>query len=425
MLVAPTVSSALRLSAGVIAGVNVGGFLVTALSKVGRFYLLFFGLFLFRFCSMDFPPFFSTSTSSTSTPSGLPPSVLIRTFLQSHKVTDLTGTAAFVASAWATHAAAAAASSSSSSSLSASSSLLSSSLLKPSRGFALALVVTAWGARLSAHLFTRVLKLGKDERLDFLFPGEDDPPLGGPSTFPLKLAGFWAAQGAWAWVCLLPVTVLHGNPTAARGKLGFAGAACVAAALAFIATEAVADSQKNRHYRDPSSKRGKPCTEGLYSVVRFPNYAAEIGVWSSIACAAATAPGVLASAPLAVAASPLFTLSLFLFLFPFLFLFLFLVLLFLSLMSLSRNHPHLLLFQSIAYALTRGEQKKKKQKAHNIFKPTKTKKLQNKTTDTLSSLTAAASRRSRRRTRGNTAKTRTTGGGSGRLPGCSPTFSRS
>ena len=256
MLVAPTVGSALRLSASVIAAVNAAGFAVTALSK-------------------------------------------------SHKITDLTGTAAFVASAWATHASSSLSATSSSSSSSSSLSLL----LRPSRGFALACVVSAWGARLSAHLFTRVLRLGKDERLDFLFPGEGDPPLGGPSLFPAKLLSFWAAQGAWAWVCLLPVTVLHGNPAAAGGRLGAAGAACVAAALAFVAAEAVADAQKDGHYRDPA-KRGRPCTEGLYSVVRFPNYAAEIGVWASIACAAATAPGVLASAPLAVAASPLFTYSL-------------------------------------------------------------------------------------------------------------------
>jgi steroid 5-alpha reductase family enzyme len=251
MLVPATVGSALRLSAGVIAAVNTAGFAVTAATK-------------------------------------------------SHKVTDLTGTAAFVASAWATHAASLASSTPTSS---------LALLLRPSRGFALACVVSAWGARLSAHLFTRVLRLGKDERLDFLFPGRGDPPLGGPSLFPLKLAGFWAAQGAWAWVCLLPVTVLHGNPAAATGRLGVAGAACAAAALAFVATEAVADSQKNRHYED-ASKKGKPCTEGLYSVVRYPNYAAEIGVWTSLALAAATAPGVLASAPLAVAASPLFTYSL-------------------------------------------------------------------------------------------------------------------
>ena len=252
MIVVPTIGSALRLSAAVIVSVNAAGFVVTAATK-------------------------------------------------SHKVTDLTGTAAFVASAWATHAASSASTSASSTS--------SSLLLRPTRGFALACVVSAWGARLSAHLFSRVLRLGKDERLEFLFPGEGDPPLGGPSAFPLKLAGFWAAQGAWAWVCLLPVTFVHGSPAAARGKLGVAGAACVAAALAFIAAEAVADSQKTRHYKDPSEK-GKPCTRGLYSVVRFPNYAAEIGVWASLAAAAATAPGVLASAPLAVAASPLFTYGL-------------------------------------------------------------------------------------------------------------------
>lgn len=151
--------------------------------------------------------------------------------------------------------------------------------------------------------------MGKDERLDFLFPAQGEPPVGGKSLFPLKLAGFWTAQGVWAFVCLLPVTAVHGTRAAAVGaRLGVAGAACVSAALAFVAAEAVADKQKDDHYKDPS-KKGKPCIDGLYSVVRFPNYAAEIGFWSSIAAAAAVAANgvVLKSAPLAVAASPAFT----------------------------------------------------------------------------------------------------------------------
>ena len=67
-----------------------------------------------------------------------------------------------------------------------------------------------WGVRLAGYLFHRVLSLGEDKRLHSFYrrPNEGflDPK---KSFFPLKLAGFWLIQAAWAFVCLLPVTYLN------------------------------------------------------------------------------------------------------------------------------------------------------------------------------------------------------------------------
>ena len=157
------------------------------------------------------------------------------------------GTTAFIASAWATHAASCRAH--------------GLGLFQPSKSLFLAGAVTLWGTRLAGYLFYRVLKTGKDSRLSFLFPkDEKEPFLTGqskwvtrplspsdwhilmtacwllvglqfmrnfacicrwhqehkeaacftaalPCRYPLKLAGFWSAQSLWGWIVLLPVTV--------------------------------------------------------------------------------------------------------------------------------------------------------------------------------------------------------------------------
>ena len=56
-------------------------------------------------------------------------------------MTDLCGTSAFIASAWATHAVTAR--------------VAGRSPLAPCRGLLLTVAVTAWGARLSSYLFAR------------------------------------------------------------------------------------------------------------------------------------------------------------------------------------------------------------------------------------------------------------------------------
>lgn len=195
---------------------------------------------------------------------------------RSHALTDLCGTAGFVAGAWATHGAACRAA--------------GRRLLAPTRGLALTLAVSAWAARLGGHLFARVLKTGKDERLDPLF----GPP------YPVKLAGFWAAQAAWAWVGLLPVVAVHARPAT---KVGAFSGLALAAAAAALGVEAAADAQKSAFRSNPANA-GKHCDTGLYAVVQYPNYAAEIAFWTALTAAAG--PAALAAAPWALA-SPAFS----------------------------------------------------------------------------------------------------------------------
>ena len=221
---------------------------------------------------------------------------LVTAATQSHKITDLCGTSAFIASAWATHAAACKAAGRPVAGRGA-----------PGRSLALTLLTTAWGVRLSAYLFGRVLKTGKDERLSKFFPaGPDERWLTGESRFPARLASFWAAQGAWAWVCLLPVTAtaaLVGKGGRVAGVGGPGAALALATAGAALVVEASADAHKSAWRADPAH-RGKFCGTGAFAVVRYPNYAAEIAFWSALTAAAG--PAVLASAPWLLA-SPAFS----------------------------------------------------------------------------------------------------------------------
>ena len=75
----------------------------------------------------------------------------------------LQGTSAFIASAWATHA--------------ASCRVHNLGLFQPSKSLFLAGAVTLWGTRLAGYLFWRVLQTGKDSRLSFLFPRDEKEPL--------------------------------------------------------------------------------------------------------------------------------------------------------------------------------------------------------------------------------------------------------
>ena len=100
------------------------------------------------------------------------------------------GTTAFIASAWATHAASCRAH--------------GLGLFQPSKSLFLAGAVTLWGTRLAGYLFYRVLKTGKDSRLSFLFPkDEKEPFLTGQSKwvtcYPLSI------RLAHSHDCLLPV----------------------------------------------------------------------------------------------------------------------------------------------------------------------------------------------------------------------------
>lgn len=91
---------------------------------------------------------------------------------RTHKVTDLCGTAAFAATAI---------------------QLLQKA--KDPRAKFLNIAVIVYGVRLGTYLFSRVLKIGHDSRLNFLFPkpGETWADPNG-AMFPFQLGGFWFLQ---------------------------------------------------------------------------------------------------------------------------------------------------------------------------------------------------------------------------------------
>ncbi|KAL4425018.1 hypothetical protein ABPG77_001796 [Micractinium sp. CCAP 211/92] len=217
---------------------------------------------------------------------------------QSHRITDLTGTAAFAASALVTHAAAARA--------------LGEPFLAPTRGALLAGCVSLWALRLGGYLFYRVMQVGKDARLDQFFQQPGEPLLTGPSNYPLRLAFFWTMQGLWAWACLLPVTASHALsrelPAAAR-RLSF-GPSLVAGLALFgggLLLESVADWQKFKWKSDPANAGRFMGPVGLYAWSRYPNYFGEMCVWAGVFVMAG--PTVWRRCPWTIA-SPLFTFAL-------------------------------------------------------------------------------------------------------------------
>lgn len=119
---------------------------------------------------------------------------------ETHKLTDLVGAGSFVAATLALS--------------------YNNGLLKLGSGpishLKLLLVnvgVILWGSRLASYLFSRVLKVGEDKRLNKFFrkPGESYFDLKA-SFFPVRLATFWTIQAAWGVLCLLPVTLFNSVP---------------------------------------------------------------------------------------------------------------------------------------------------------------------------------------------------------------------
>ena len=216
---------------------------------------------------------------------------MITAVTKSHKITDLTGTMAFPASAWSTHIVVSRA--------------LGTSVFAPSLSLALTLGVTLWALRLGGFLFRRVLHTGKDERLSPFFSESGEPILTGPAKYPLRLGGFWTLQGLWAWMCLLPVTAVQAvSPLSAPLPYMIIGGALFVSGLLL---ETVADTQKFNFKLDPSN-RGKFIGDtGVYKYSQYPNYCGEMAVWLGVLIS--TGPKVWLAAPWTVM-SPLFTILL-------------------------------------------------------------------------------------------------------------------
>jgi len=128
---------------------------------------------------------------------------LVTAAFETHKLTDLVGAGSFVVATLA---------------LSHKNGLLKFGHISHPKLLLVNIGVMLWGSRLASYLFSRVLKVGEDKRLNKFFrkPGETYLDLKA-SFFPVRLATFWTIQAAWGFLCLLPVTLLNSVPLMKSG----------------------------------------------------------------------------------------------------------------------------------------------------------------------------------------------------------------
>lgn len=137
------------------------------------------------------------------------------------------------------------------------------------RDLLLALLVSVWGLRLTAHLARRNLGKGEDYRYAEMRRRHG-------AGWPLRslFVVFWL-QGALMWTVSLPVQVAPAVGTAGPGALVPAGIALWAVGFGF---ESVGDLQLTRFKADPAN-RGRVMDRGLWRYTRHPNYFGDFCVW--------------------------------------------------------------------------------------------------------------------------------------------------
>ena len=126
--------------------------------------------------------------------------------------------------------------------------------------FLTAMMGGLWGARLSIHLLSRVLREDEDGRYRYLREHWKDSQL--------KFFGFFMLQAGFTVLFSVPFLIAASNPNPeptgwiAAGFLVWLGSLC---------GESIADHQLAR-FRDDPSNRGKTCRAGLWRYSRHPNY---------------------------------------------------------------------------------------------------------------------------------------------------------
>jgi steroid 5-alpha reductase family enzyme len=127
-----------------------------------------------------------------------------------------------------------------------------------------AALICAWGIRLGAYLFSRILKTGVDHRFDDM------------RDHPLRFARFWVLQAVTVWVVMLPAIrlfALPGNP-----RLSVLSIAGVALWVIGFVVEVASDAQKSAFKKDPAN-RDRFIASGLWRYSRHPNYFGESLLW--------------------------------------------------------------------------------------------------------------------------------------------------
>ncbi|KAK9825680.1 hypothetical protein WJX81_003037 [Elliptochloris bilobata] len=130
------------------------------------------------------------------------------------------------------------------------------------------ILVCLWALRLGGFLFFRVLKSGSDSRFDEAKKK--------PGTFLV----YWALQGVWVWVTLLPVIIVNSSSRDLQRVLWTDVVGLALWVLGFI-LEVTADFQKYAFKQIPANK-GRFIDTGVYKFARYPQYGGEILVWLGV-----------------------------------------------------------------------------------------------------------------------------------------------
>jgi len=131
----------------------------------------------------------------------------------------------------------------------------------------LTVLITLWGIRLGAYLFTRISKIKKDNRFDDI-----------RGNF-FKFLGFWLLQALTIWIVLIPAILFLSQIT--DPKFYTISIVSIPIFLLALSIETIADWQKFIFKLDPKNK-GKWIDTGIWHYSRHPNYFGEILVWWSL-----------------------------------------------------------------------------------------------------------------------------------------------
>jgi len=138
------------------------------------------------------------------------------------------------------------------------------------RALLLALLASAWGARLGVHLALRRRGHGEDRRYRALRQAH------GARFALVSLFTVFLLQAGLMWAVSLPLQA--GAAIAPGSPLGLLDAAGTALFLVGLTFESVGDAQLSHFLRDPAN-RGRVMQGGLWRYTRHPNYFGDFLVW--------------------------------------------------------------------------------------------------------------------------------------------------
>ena len=150
------------------------------------------------------------------------------------------------------------------------------------RSWLVAVLITAWGARLAVHIFRRNHGKGEDPRYQAMRASH------GPAFWWRSLLTVFWLQGVILWFVALPllVAVRAAQPAALTAVDGL-GVLLFVAGFGF---EVVGDYQLERFKAEPSN-RGNVLDSGLWRYTRHPNYFGDATIWWGMYAIAASTPG--------------------------------------------------------------------------------------------------------------------------------------